>query len=67
MANTELKENIGVFTDPTHSLWIDKAEPRVEDVRSGAHLQPGEVVVQIRSTGICGYIDLNVIARCTRS
>jgi L-iditol 2-dehydrogenase len=54
MSNSELKPNIGVYTDPTHNLWIDTAEPSVEEIGAGAHLEIGEVVVQIRSTGICG-------------
>jgi len=54
MSDPELKPNIGVYTDPQHSLWVDAAAPSVEEIKSGAHLQPGEVVVQIRSTGICG-------------
>ncbi|KAI0321290.1 GroES-like protein [Amylostereum chailletii] len=52
--STELKPNIGVYTDPQHNLWIDAAEPTVEQIKAGTHLEPGEVVVQIRSTGICG-------------
>lgn len=50
-----LKPNIGVYTDPQHNLWIDKADPPVADIESGAALGEGEVVVEIRSTGICGY------------
>ena len=55
---TELKPNIGVFTDPQHNLWLDSASPSVEEIVKGDHLHPGEVVVQIRSTGICGYVSL---------
>ncbi|KAI0028770.1 GroES-like protein [Vararia minispora EC-137] len=54
MSTSELKSNIGVYTDPQHNLWIDAAEPSVEEIQAGAQLAPGEVVVQIRSTGICG-------------
>jgi hypothetical protein len=64
MANNELKANIGVYTDPQHNLWIDAAEPSVEQAQSGAHLQSGEVVVQIRSTGICGCV--TIPRECTR-
>jgi len=53
---TELKPNIGVFTDPQHNLWLDSASPSVEEIAKADHLQPGQVVVQIRSTGICGYV-----------
>ena len=53
---SDLKPNIGVFTDPQHNLWLDSASPSVEEIAKGDLLQPGEVVVQIRSTGICGYV-----------
>lgn len=52
---SNLKPNIGVYTDPQHNLWIDKADPPVADIESGAAPGEGEVVVEIRSTGICGY------------
>jgi hypothetical protein len=51
-----LKPNIGVYTDPRHNLWIDEAAPSIADIQSGATLAEGEVVVEIRSTGICGYV-----------
>jgi L-iditol 2-dehydrogenase len=51
-----LKTNIGVYTDPQHNLWLDKADPSVANIQSGAALGEGEVVVEIRSTGICGYV-----------
>ncbi|PWW80065.1 GroES-like protein [Tuber magnatum] len=49
-----LKANIGVFTDPQHNLYTADASPSVEEVQKPENLQPGEVIVQIRSTGICG-------------
>jgi hypothetical protein len=49
-----LKSNIGVYTDPQHNLWVDAAEPSVADIQSGTVPDEGEVVVKIRSTGICG-------------
>jgi L-iditol 2-dehydrogenase len=49
-----LKPNIGVYTDPQHKLWLDETDPPVTDIRSGASLREGEVIVEIRSTGICG-------------
>lgn len=52
---SNLKPNIGVYTDPQHNLWIDKADPPVADIESGTAPGKGEVVVEIRSTGICGY------------
>ncbi|KAH8990043.1 hypothetical protein EDB86DRAFT_3080609 [Lactarius hatsudake] len=33
---------------------LDEAQPSVADVQSGAALEKGEMVVEIRSTGICG-------------
>jgi hypothetical protein len=51
-----LKPNIGVYTDPQHNLWVDEAAPSIADIQSGATLGEGEVVVEIRSTGICGYV-----------
>jgi L-iditol 2-dehydrogenase len=58
MSATEVKEatapNIGVYTNPAHDLWIAPAEPSLETVQSGAALKEGEVLVAIKSTGICG-------------
>ena len=48
------KANIGVFTNPAHDLWITETEPTVESVRKGDELNPGEVTIAVRSTGICG-------------
>ncbi|CRG89510.1 L-iditol 2-dehydrogenase [Talaromyces islandicus] len=48
------KPNIGVYTNPNHDLWLADAKPTVEEVRKGEGLKPGEVTVEIRSTGICG-------------
>lgn len=49
------KPNIGVYTNPAHDLWVTEAEPTLESVqKGGADLQPGQVTVAIRSTGICG-------------
>lgn len=49
-----LKQNIGVYTNPKHDLWINAAEPSAESVEAGTGLKPGEVTIAIRSTGICG-------------
>lgn len=46
--------NHGVYTNAQHDLWLGEAEPSVEDIRSGAAIKPGEVVVAIQCTGICG-------------
>ena len=51
-----LKPNIGVYTNPQHNLWIDGADPSVGEIQSGAVPAEGDVVVEIRSTGICGYV-----------
>jgi L-iditol 2-dehydrogenase len=51
---SQLKPNIGVFTNPKHDLWIADAEPNIESVAAGSDLKPGEVTIAIRSTGICG-------------
>ncbi|KAK2767943.1 L-arabinitol 4-dehydrogenase [Emmonsiellopsis sp. PD_33] len=51
---TPSKANIGVYTNPNHDLWVAPAQPAVEDVAAGKGLQPGEVTIEVRSTGICG-------------
>lgn len=51
------KSNIGVYTNPGHDLWINEAEPPVEQVQKGEGLLPGQVTVAIRSTGICGCVE----------
>lgn len=48
------KANIGVYTNPAHDLWIADALPTQEEVEKGESLQPGEVTIAIKSTGICG-------------
>jgi L-iditol 2-dehydrogenase len=50
----KLKPNIGVYTDPEHNLYISEASPSVEELENGDSLDVGEVVVQVRHTGICG-------------
>lgn len=50
------KANIAVFTNPAHKLWINEAEPTVEDVQKGTSLKHGEVTVAVKSTGICGSV-----------
>lgn len=50
------KANIGIFTNPKHDLWIADATPSVEDASSGKGLKTGEVTIEVRSTGICGYV-----------
>jgi L-iditol 2-dehydrogenase len=53
---SQLKPNIGVYTNPNHDLWIAEAEPSTESVKDGSALKHGEVTVAIKSTGICGYV-----------
>jgi L-iditol 2-dehydrogenase len=55
------KPNIGVYTNPNHDLWLADAKPTLEEVQKGEGLKSGEVTIEIRSTGICGYV---VIERC---
>lgn len=46
--------NCGVYTDPAHNLYVADAEPAAGTVPSGSTLQPGEVTIAIKSSGICG-------------
>lgn len=48
------KANIGVYTNPAHDLWVAEAEPSLEEVQRGGDLKPGEVLLNVKSTGICG-------------
>lgn len=49
-----LKPNVGVYTNPSHHLWIESAVPHVEGLETGNSLQLGQVTVGIKSSGICG-------------
>lgn len=42
--------NIGVFTNPKNELYVGPCEPADTDVK----LEPTEVLLRIRATGICG-------------
>ncbi|KAF2017783.1 GroES-like protein [Aaosphaeria arxii CBS 175.79] len=48
------KANIGVYTNPAHDLWVAEAEPSLEEVNKGGDLKEGEVLLNVKSTGICG-------------
>lgn len=48
------KANIGVYTNPEHDLWVAEAEPSLEEVQRGGDLKIGEVLLNVKSTGICG-------------
>ncbi|KAI9718496.1 MAG: L-arabinitol 4-dehydrogenase [Chrysothrix sp. TS-e1954] len=48
------KPNVGVFTNPSHDLYVAEASPSLSSVREQKDLQPGEVTVAIKTTGICG-------------
>ena len=47
-------ENIGVYIDPEHNLYISEAAPSRDEVDSRSTLEQGEVTVAIKSSGICG-------------
>ncbi|KAH7391138.1 chaperonin 10-like protein [Phaeosphaeria sp. MPI-PUGE-AT-0046c] len=51
---TASKPNIGVYTNPAHDLWVAEAEPSLEVVEKGGDLKEGEVLLNVKSTGICG-------------
>jgi L-iditol 2-dehydrogenase len=44
------KENRGVFTNPTHNLYVGPCSPSEEELIPG----PGQVLVHVRASGICG-------------
>jgi L-iditol 2-dehydrogenase len=48
------KENIGVYTNPSHDLWIAPASPSLSTATDASLLPPGTVTIAIKSTGICG-------------
>lgn len=48
------KENIGVYCNPAHDLWVKESGPSKEEVKTGQALKEGEVTIAIKSTGICG-------------
>ncbi|KAF2680969.1 GroES-like protein [Lentithecium fluviatile CBS 122367] len=48
------KANIGVYTNPAHDLWVAEAEPSQAEVERGGDLKEGEVLLNVKSTGICG-------------
>ncbi|BCR88033.1 NAD(P)-dependent alcohol dehydrogenase [Aspergillus chevalieri] len=49
-----MSTNRGVYTDPVHNLYVADAEPAAGTVSSGSSLQPGEVTVATKRSGICG-------------
>lgn len=54
MPTQNIAENIGVYTNPKHELWVGEAAPSAQDI-SNNNLELGQVTIAIRSTGICGY------------
>jgi len=50
----KMSTNRGVYTDPVHNLYVADAEPAAGTVSSGSSLQPGEVTVATKRSGICG-------------
>ncbi|KAK6350290.1 L-arabinitol 4-dehydrogenase [Orbilia brochopaga] len=53
-ASPALKQNVGVYTNPAHKLYVGETTPSAEDIQSEGLLQPGEVVIEMKATGICG-------------
>lgn len=51
---TTLKPNVGVYTYPAHKLYLDAAAPSVEEIESNEALKEGEVLLEMKATGICG-------------
>ena len=47
-------ENIGVYTNPEHYLWVAETSPSQKEVENGEALKEGEITVAVKSTGICG-------------
>jgi len=60
VTDTISKPNIGVFTDPEHKLWVADSGPSLDSVKKGDSLEPGQVTVGIKSTGICGFVYLSL-------
>ncbi|EPS43716.1 hypothetical protein H072_2323 [Dactylellina haptotyla CBS 200.50] len=54
MSAPTLKPNVGVYTNPAHKLYIGDAAPSIQEIESEQLLQPGEVVLEMKATGICG-------------
>jgi L-iditol 2-dehydrogenase len=50
----DLKPNIGVYTNDRGDLWVEEAEPSLEDIKAGRGLKEGEVTIHVKSTGVCG-------------
>ena len=49
-----MSTNRGVYTNTSHDLYVADAEPLADTILSGSTLEPGEVTVAIKSSGICG-------------
>lgn len=49
---TNLQENIGVFTNPKHDLYVGPCEPQADSLEH--QCGHDDVVLHIRATGICG-------------
>ncbi|CAG9978018.1 unnamed protein product [Clonostachys byssicola] len=47
-------ENVGIHIDLEQKLYLGPAAPTLEKALNGSSLDPGEVTVAIKSTGICG-------------
>lgn len=51
---TPTLENIGVYINTNHDLYVAEARPTLKEVQDGSSLEYGEVTVAIKSSGICG-------------
>jgi hypothetical protein len=51
---SSLKPNVGVYTNPAHDLYVAEATPSLDEVSKGGDLKEGEVLLHVKSTGICG-------------
>lgn len=56
VADTISKPNIGIYTNPSHNLWVAESGPSVDTIKKGETLEHGQVTVGIKSTGICGLV-----------
>lgn len=70
-----MKENIALYTNPSHHLYLGPASPNLESIvnghdnckkvdgegpHEGEELREGEVCVAVRRTGICGCVFISL-------
>lgn len=56
-----LETNVGVFTDPQHNLFVEECSPSLKDLEAADVLKEGEVLIEMKATGICGYVALSFV------